>query len=51
MESLEWPVAEEQGELAAIPVNIAEEEMDLAAFELWKEASRISPGVEEEAVK
>ena len=51
MESVELPVTEEPVELAPIPVNFAEQPMDIAAFELWRDASRISPVVEEETAK
>ena len=51
METLELPVNEERDEVADVPVNFAEQEMDIAAFKLWQEASRINPVAEEEAVK
>lgn len=45
METLELPVEEELDEVSAWPeippVNFAEQEMDIAAFELWREASRL----------
>ena len=39
METLDIPVLEEQEEQAP-PTIFTEEEIDLAAFELWREASR-----------
>ena len=44
METLELPVLEDLEESASWsdrpPVNFAEQEMDVAAFKLWREASR-----------
>ena len=44
METLEMPVAEELEEISAWgegpPVRFDEQEMDIAAFELWRQASR-----------
>jgi len=49
METLELPVVEELEETPAWsdrpPVDFAEQDMDLAAFKLWREASR--PDTEE----
>jgi hypothetical protein len=39
MEALELPVVEELEETP--PVNFSELEIDLAAFQLWQEASRL----------
>jgi hypothetical protein len=43
METIELPVTEERGETLSQPevrpVNIAEQATDIAAFELWREAS------------
>jgi hypothetical protein len=45
METLELPRIEELEESSQLPdgppVNFAEQEMDLAAFRLWREASRL----------
>jgi hypothetical protein len=38
METLELPVIESE---EAAPVDLAENEMDLAAFRLWRTASRL----------
>jgi hypothetical protein len=44
METLELPVIEETDDSSQWsdrpPVNFAEQEMDIAAFKLWREASR-----------
>jgi len=52
METLELPIIEELEESSAWsdapPVNFAEQEMDLAAFKLGREASR--PDIGEEPV-
>jgi len=48
METLEVTVAEEREEIAAAPVDFAQQEMDIAAFELWRDASRITSGEDEE---
>jgi len=44
METLELPVTEEVVDLSPWPdhppVNFAEQDMDIAAFKLWREASR-----------
>jgi hypothetical protein len=46
METLELPVAEELEETLAWsappPVNFAEQAIDLAAFQLWREASPLT---------
>jgi hypothetical protein len=39
METLELPVAQELDETSAAPVNFVEQEVDLAAFKLWRDAS------------
>ncbi len=50
METIELPSTEERGEILSQPevpaVNIAEQEMDVAAFELWRDASRVDSGRE-----
>lgn len=51
METLELPVATEQEETAANPVDFAEQEMDRAAFRLWQEASSLDTATEEEAAE
>ncbi len=51
METLELPVTEERDEISIVPVNFAEQEMDIAAFKLWQEASRINPAADEEVAK
>jgi hypothetical protein len=44
METLELPIIEDLDESSRWsdrpPVNFAEQEMDIAAFKLWREASR-----------
>jgi hypothetical protein len=48
MVALELPVTEKLEE--SLPVNFSELEIDLAAFQLWQEASRLdAAGVEESA--
>jgi len=47
METLELPLAEELDDTP--PVNFAEQEMDIAAFKLWCEASRPDVAGDEEA--
>ena len=48
METLELPVTEEREEVAAVPVDFAQQEMDIAAFKLWQDASRLTRGEEED---
>jgi hypothetical protein len=48
METLELPVAEEREEIAAAPVDFAQQEMDIVAFRLWRDASRPLRGDEED---
>jgi len=47
MEILEQPIIHESDEVQSWPelppVNLAEQEMDIEAFELWRDASRIDP--------
>ena len=50
METLELPVTEEREEIATAPVDFAEQEMDIAAFELWRKASLLV-GDEEDAAE
>ena len=54
METLELPIDQELDENSTWPeippVNFVEAEMDLAAFELWREASCLDGATEEEAV-
>jgi len=40
METLELPVTEEREEVGALPADFAQQEMDLAAYKLWQDASR-----------
>ncbi len=51
MEILEQPITQESDEVQAWPelppVNLAEQEMDIEAFALWRDASRIDPGERE----
>ena len=47
METLELPIAEELDDTP--PVNFAEQEMDIAAFKLWREASRPDGAGDEDA--
>jgi hypothetical protein len=51
METLELPSVEEQNETLfrpeVPPVNFADQEIDLAAFRLWREASRFDSVVDE----
>jgi hypothetical protein len=53
METIELPVTEERGETLSQPevrpVNIAEQAIDIAAFELWREASCLGNVVPEAA--
>jgi hypothetical protein len=42
MEVLELPIIEERDDAAAAPVNFAEQEMDIAAFKLWRDASSLT---------
>ena len=51
METLELPVAEEQEEIAAAPVDFAEQEMDIAAFQLWRDASRLGSAEDEDGAE
>ena len=50
METLELPIIEDIEENSQWsdrpPVNFAEQEMDIAAFKLWREASRPDSGEE-----
>ena len=50
METLELPIIEDTEESSQWsdrpPVNFAEQEMDIAAFKLWREASRPDSGEE-----
>ena len=39
METLELPVTRELEETPAAPVNFVEQDVDLAAFKLWRDAS------------
>lgn len=48
METLELPVIEEQEPVAAPPTDFAEQEMDIAAFQLWRDASRQLAGDDED---
>ena len=52
MQTLELPIEEELEDLSSWPdtppVNFAEQEMDIAAFQLWREASRLDTAAEEE---
>jgi len=48
METLELPVTGETEQAAAIPVNFAEQEMDIAAFKLWHDASILNNADDEE---
>jgi hypothetical protein len=43
METIELPVLEELQEEEAPQATFTEEEIDLAAFQLWREASRPEP--------
>jgi hypothetical protein len=51
METLELPSIEERDEIVSQPqvppVNLAEQEMDLAAFRLWQQASSIDSATDE----
>jgi len=49
METLELPSVEEQEETLPElpPVNFVEQEIDLAAFRLWQEASRLDKATAE----
>jgi hypothetical protein len=51
METLELPSIEERDEILSQPqvppVNFAEQEIDLAAFRLWQQASRLDSATEE----
>jgi hypothetical protein len=51
MEILEQPIVHEtdgaQSWPELPPTNFAEQEMDIEAFELWRDASRIDPGERE----
>jgi hypothetical protein len=51
METLELPSVEEQNETLfppeLPPVNFAEQEIDLAAFRLWREASRFDSAADD----
>ena len=53
METLELPIVEELNELSSWPdlppVNFVEQEVDLAAFKLWGEASCLDVATDEEA--
>jgi hypothetical protein len=49
METLELPVTEEREETPAAPVSFAEQEMDIAAFRLWQDASRLIVGEDEDS--
>ena len=50
METLELPVTRETDEVeswpALPPVDIARQEMDIAAFQLWRDASRVDESTE-----
>jgi len=48
METLELPVIGETEEAAAIPVDFAEQEMDIAAFKLWHDACVFNSSDDEE---
>ncbi len=49
METMELPVTGERDETATVPIDFAEQEMDIAAFELWRDASILSEVEEENA--
>ena len=51
MESLELQVAEEREEFAAPPVDFAQQEMDIAAFQLWQNASTITSGEDQDGAE
>jgi len=52
METLELPNIEERTETLSLnevpPVSFAEREIDIAAFKLWQEASRLESAIEED---
>jgi hypothetical protein len=50
METLELPVTETLDEVIP-PVNFVEQEVDLAAFELWREASCLDGATEQETAE
>ena len=47
METLELPVTEEREEIATAPVNFVEQEIDIAAFGLWRQASLLAADEDE----
>ena len=51
METLDLPVIGETEEAAAVPVDFAEQEMDIAAFKLWHDACVLNAGDDEEAAE
>ena len=55
METLELPIAEESEEVLAWsappPVNFAEQAIDLAAFQLWREASPLETATTHDATE
>jgi hypothetical protein len=55
METLELPIAEELDDTLAWsappPINFAEHAIDLAAFQLWREASPLDTATEENAAE
>jgi hypothetical protein len=49
METLELPVVEEREDTVAAPVNFLEQEIDVAAFGLWRDASSLMRRDDEDA--
>ena len=51
METLELHAIEEQEEISAAPVDFTQQEMDIAAFKLWRDASSLTAAEEDEAAQ
>jgi len=53
METLELPVIQESDEVISWPelppIDFAKQEMDLAAFQLWRDASLLDDAAEQDA--
>jgi len=53
METLELPATKEADEIQSWPelppVDIAKQEMDIAAFQLWRDASRVDNPTEQDS--